>query len=248
MVKEPFDDMPKFKLDKDDLDSFHRTRAQSNNKTGKSEPLAKETNNSSSSPSWFALLFLLMVIIAVGSFWSFQQFKIFKEAQNRITVLENRLSSTGQDMDQSAAALQFKISELSKKTDDLWEQMDKLWASAWRRNQTEIMALNKTVIALKSTYKKTTRSINSSVSNNDTSIGLLKEQLENQASVINQMKTQLSEFGGSEDEYEQQLASLRERLISTALANNSLTNKIDDLARRVTTAEEAIDESKLPPI
>jgi chromosome segregation ATPase len=151
-------------------------------------------------------------------------------------------------MDQSAAALQFKISELSKKTDDLWEQMDKLWASAWRRNQTEIMALNKTVIALKSTYKKTTRSINSSVSNNDTSIGLLKEQLENQASVINQMKTQLSEFGGSEDEYEQQLASLRERLISTALANNSLTNKIDDLARRVTTAEEAIDESKLPPI
>jgi uncharacterized protein YigA (DUF484 family) len=47
---------------------------------------------------------------------------------------------------------------------------------------------------------------------------------------------------------EQQLTSLREKLISTALANNDLTNQIDDLRRRILAAEEKTNAIKVTPV
>ena len=152
---------------------------------------------------------------------------MLQQSQSRITELESRLSTTGEDMDQSAAALQVKVSELSAKTEHLWTEMDKLWASAWRRNQTEIGALNKTAMALKASTDKNTKNLKSEASDNNTSIGLVKEQLENQASLLKQSNDKFSQFNNIDADFEQQLASLREKLISTALANNDLTNQID---------------------
>ena len=156
MANDPLDDMPKIRLEKDDLESFHRTRAQATKKSPKKASVTDEPAVASNSPSWFAFLLLLIIIVGAAVYWSFQQYTGLQQAQSnntklesRITELENRLSATGEDMDQSAAALQVKVSELSVKTEDLWGQMDKLWASAWRRNQSEIGALNKTVMALK---------------------------------------------------------------------------------------------------
>ncbi|WMN60876.1 hypothetical protein NI389_05555 [Pseudoalteromonas xiamenensis] len=59
----------------------------------------------------------------------------------RIGELERALSATGEEMGQSAGAIQAKLSAVATRTDELWEQMDKLWASAWRRNQSEIKDL-----------------------------------------------------------------------------------------------------------
>jgi chromosome segregation ATPase len=248
MVTEPLDDMPKIRLEKDDLDSFHRTRAQSAKKSSKKNSSPDEPSSIFNPPSWLAILLLLAIIVGVTSYWSYQQYEVLQQAQSRITDLEGRLSATGEDMDQSAAALQIKVSELSVRTEDLWEQMDKLWASAWRRNQSEIGELNKTVMALKTSTEKSAKSLNSGTANNDTSIGLLNEQSENQANLLKQLNTQLSQVSNVDANFEQQIASLREKLISTALANNDLTNQIDDLRRRVVAAEKKADTTKALPI
>jgi chromosome segregation ATPase len=242
MATDPIDDMPKIRLDKDDLESFHRTRAQSTNKSAKKDSVPDEPSAKSNSPSWFAILFLLIIIVGAAGYWSFEQFKVLQNAQSRITELESRLSATGEDMDQSAAALQVKVSELSAKTEHLWSEMDKLWASAWRRNQSEIGALNKTVMTLKAATEKSTQSLSSDTANNNTSIGLVKEQLENQANLLKQLNEKLSQISNVDADFEQQLASLREKLISTALGNNGLTDQIDELRRRVTTAEKKANQ------
>ena len=247
MPTDPLDDMPKIRLEKDDLESFHRTRAQSTKKKSKKGNLLDEQSSAVSSPSWLAILFLLVIIVGVTSYWSFQQYEVLQQAQNRITELENRLSATGKDMDQSAAALQIKVSELSLKTEDLWVQMDKLWASAWRRNQNEIIALNKTVMALKATSEKSTRSLNSETADIYTTIGLLKEQSENQTDLLKNLNDRFGQINNVDTNFEQQLASLREKLISTALANNNLTNQIDDLRRRILAAEKKANEAKVLP-
>ena len=242
MATDPIDDMPKIRLDKDDLESFHRTRAQSTNKSAKKDSVPDEPSAKSNSPSWFAILFLLIIIVGAAGYWSFEQFKVLQNAQSRITELESRLSATGEDMDQSAAALQVKVSELSAKTEHLWSEMDKLWASAWRRNQSEIGALNKAVMTLKAATEKSTQSLSRDTANNNTSIGLVKEQLENQANLLKQLNEKLSQISNVDADFEQQLASLREKLISTALGNNGLTDQIDELRRRVTAAEKKANQ------
>lgn len=243
MATDPLDDMPKIRLEKDDLESFHRTRAQSTNKGSKKGSVPDEpSTTASNSPSWFSILFLLIIIVGAAGYWSFEQYKVLQQAQNRITELEGRLSATGEDMDQSAAALQVKVSELSVKTEDLWGQMDKLWASAWRRNQSEIGALNKTVMALKASTEKSAKSFSTESADNNTSIALVREQLENQASLLSQLNEKLSQVSNVDADFEQQIASIREKLISTALGNNGLTDQIDELRRRVTAAEKKANQ------
>lgn len=246
MPIDPLDDMPKIRLEKDDLDSFHRTRARaSSSASKKSNKEASEKtgpSTSTNSASWFVMIFLLLVITGAGVYWAFEQHKVLTQAQNRITELESRLSATGEDMGQSAAEMQVKLSELSAKTEDLWEQMDKLWASAWRRNQSEISDLNKTVMNLKSTSEKTSQSLNNDIAANNTTVALLKEQIENQKSALAQLDQELNKANKLDLDFEQQLGSLREKIISTALANNDLTNQIDDLRRKIAAAEKKTKE------
>lgn len=238
MATDPLDDMPKIRLEKDDLESFHRTRAQSTSKNSKKGGVPDEPTAKSNSPSWFAILFIHMIIVAAAGYWASEQYKVLQQAQGRIAELESRLSATGEDMDQSAAALQIKVSELSTKTEDLWGQMDKLWASAWRRNQSEIGALNKTVMALKASSEQSAKSLSGETADNNTSIGLVREQLENQASLLKQLNDKLNQINNVDADTEQQLASLREKIIATALGNNGLTDQIDELRRRVAAAEK----------
>jgi hypothetical protein len=247
MATDPLDDMPRIRLEKDDLESFHRTRAQSSNKSSKKVNSPDKSINTSNSPSWFAFLFLLIMIVSATSYWSFGQYKALQQAQNRITDLESRLYATGENMDQSAEALQIKVSKLSVKTEDLWNQMDKLWASAWRRNQSEIGVLNKTVMAVKASSEKSTRALSSETSDNNTIIGLVKEQLESQANLLKQLNNKFGQSNNVDDNFEQQLASLREKLISTALINNNLTNQIDVLRKRVSVTEKKANEIQLSP-
>jgi len=247
MATEPLDDMPKIRLEKDDLESFHRTRAQSTKKSSKKNNLPDEPYSAPNSPSWFTISLLLVAIVGAAGYWSFQQYKVLQQAQIRITDLESRLSATGEDMDQSAAALQIKVSELSVRTEDLWEQMDKLWASAWRRNQTEIGELSKTVSVLRISSEKSTANLTNEAANNGTTIGLLKEQSESQGNLLKQLNEQFSQINNVNTGFEQQLASLREKLISTALANNNLTNQVSDLSKKMSTAEKKADEIKTLP-
>ncbi|MFT2091456.1 hypothetical protein [Paraglaciecola sp. 2405UD69-4] len=233
MTNENNGEFPNITLDKDDLDSFHRTRSKGKTKskpsTGDNKP-PKEPNNS---PSWLSFLFLILLLGAGFGYWSFLQYEVLQQAQTRITELENRLSATGEDMDQSAAALQVKVVELTAKTNELWEQMDKLWASAWRKNQGQIGDLNKTVAGLKTASEQLDKQLKSNNADNQTTLGLLQEQLENQTSLVKQLNMELDDVNLSAASTEQELASLKEKMISTALANNNLTNRINDLSNSI---------------
>ena len=79
--------------------------------------------------------------VACAWAWQLQQELDLAESlltryEERIRDLEDRLSDTDQGMNQSAAAMSVKIKEL-------YSEVDKLWASAWRRNKAKIADLEK---------------------------------------------------------------------------------------------------------
>jgi septal ring factor EnvC (AmiA/AmiB activator) len=76
----------------------------------------------------------------------------------------------------------------------------------------------------------------------------MRENFENQANFIKQVNEKFGRTNDVDPEVEQQLTSLREKLISTALANNDLTNQIDDLRRRILAAEEKTNAIKVAPV
>lgn len=56
--------------------------------------------------------------------------------EERISDLEDRLSDTDEGLNQNSATMAVKIKEL-------YSEVDKLWASAWRKNKAQIEALQK---------------------------------------------------------------------------------------------------------
>ena len=244
MATPPIDDMPKITLEKDDLESFQRSRAQTSKSSAKLDVQNDGPQSSTRSPSWFMFILFLTLICGGAIYWSMQQHKIIGASQERISDLEQRLSSTGEAMDQSTVALGVKVTELSKRTEELWEQMDKLWASAWRRNQSDIADLTKAVNTLKSSSESGVKSLNGKLGEQDTALSLITSQLSDYAGNLKQQQDALGQIKQSSQNTEQQLASLREKLISTALANNTLTNKIDDLESKLQALEKSINQTK----
>jgi chromosome segregation ATPase len=93
----------------------------------------------------WARLFIVVAIVvaAVACAWAWQLQQELDGAdvaladyEARISDLEDRLSDTDEGVTQSSAALAVKIKEL-------YSEVDKLWASAWRTNKAKIAALEK---------------------------------------------------------------------------------------------------------
>jgi chromosome segregation ATPase len=92
-----------------------------------------------------ARLFIVIALAAAGvaTAWAWQQQQLLDanaalmaRYEARISDLEDRLSDTDEGMNQSAATLGVKLK-------DLTSEVDKLWASAWRKNKAKITALEK---------------------------------------------------------------------------------------------------------
>jgi chromosome segregation ATPase len=250
MAPEQFDDMPKIVLEKDDMESFQRTRGNARKGTSpanKSPP--EKTASSSNSPSWFSFIFLLGLVVAGMVYWSYEQQIVLQTAQDRIGELEGRLSTTGEEMDESAVALQVKVTELSTKTDELWEQMDKLWASAWRQNQADIKKSSAALKTQGASLDKKLSAIQADVYGSTTSLGLLREQLDRQAGSLGQINGSSVKVRQTVADMELQVEGLKERLMSTALANNNLTSRIDDLTKKQAETEKELRilKASIPP-
>lgn len=242
MAIDPIDDMPKITLERDDLESFQRTRGQKskvNSNKNKTPDDPKPTK--SSSPSWLVFILVILIVCCAAAYWSVQQQKVLAQAQQRITDLEGRLSATGEELDQSAVALQVKVTELSKKTEELWDQMDKLWASAWRRNQSDIDELNKSLRSLSSGTDDKIKTLNEQNQQQDSTVVNLSSELTQYSQSLQLLQDTVGQIKLNSQNNEQQLASLREKLISTALGNNNLTNKVDDLDSKVKSLEKTIN-------
>jgi chromosome segregation ATPase len=87
------------------------------------------------------LVVVSLVVAAVACAWAWQLQQEVDRAEvlmagyaQRISDLEDRLSDTDEGMNESAAVMAAKIKEL-------YSEVDKLWASAWRRNKAKIAEL-----------------------------------------------------------------------------------------------------------
>lgn len=140
------ENIPSIVLDKDDVDSYRSTKSagKSTIKTTNVQPVAPQAKAKTSGFLIFTSL-LIYLLVGTASWWFYQENTknkaLLASSDARIAELENQLSATGEEMGESTIALKAKLEGIIKKTDTLWTEMDKLWASAWRKNQSEIKAL-----------------------------------------------------------------------------------------------------------
>jgi chromosome segregation ATPase len=123
--------------------------------------------------------------------------------------------------------------------------MDKLWASAWRKNQSEIKDLS---ASMRSQHNKLEQNISAVKGENDfnaTTIGLLQEQLDFNVKATAKISILLAEIEQTATDTDQQMVGLREKLISTALANNGLSSRLAELERWRQSAQQQL-KSTIP--
>jgi chromosome segregation ATPase len=120
------DDIPSIIPERDDLRESY-TPAAPAQKSGGGKGLAV-----------FALLVALAA--AGGAGYLFQQLQLTQQAlaaaDKRVTSLEDMLSASSETASESAAVQAVKIKELTS-------EVDKLWASAWRKNKARLNELEK---------------------------------------------------------------------------------------------------------
>lgn len=172
-----------------------------------------------------ARLFIVvaLVVAAVATAWAWQLQQELDSAElllvnyeARISDLEDRLSDTDEGMNQSTAAMAVKIKEL-------YSEVDKLWASAWRRNKAKIADLEKSASAHGS-------------------------QLSTLAETDKAYSSQLQALAGDMEKLRKVAGDL-ENLAATAKSNEALLERLGDdisrstleiakLQKRVETSEE----------
>ncbi|MEE4662005.1 MAG: hypothetical protein V2J89_16165 [Halieaceae bacterium] len=168
----------------------------------------RATSSSEGGAGLLARLFICiaLVVAAVACAWAWQlqqslerSDKLLLEYETRIADLEARLSDTDEGLNESAAAMSVKIKEL-------YSEVDKLWASAWRRNKAKIADLEASRDALNNklaTLEKTDAAYSS----------------------------QLKSLGGDLQKLRDVAGDL-DRLITTADANQALLERLgDDVSR-----------------
>lgn len=234
MANERFDsDLPNIVLDKEDREAFQKQRA--NQKVKPTSEDKAPTGKSGVSGFWLALVFLVALGSAGANYWLYQQKLLgdsaLESAVNRVTELERRLSATGEEMDQSAGALRVTVSELTEMTDELWNQMDKLWASAWRKNQTEIAQLNERLNLSSSQSKRQVGLIESDVISVTTNLAVLQEQLTTQSVELTQLSTLLVEMRSSDTANARQIGDIQAKLVTLDQVNGSISRRVAELEK-----------------
>lgn len=246
MSKQTTDEtIPNFVLDKEDRDAFHRNRKNS----GAPAPTSKQDESNSSAKGGSTGLFILALFVALAgcgaSYWLYQQSLIQNDALNsakqRIAELERRLSATGEEIGQSAVALQVKVTELNEKTDELWVQMDKLWASAWRRNQADIESLTKKTSSQASTLNNQLSVIEGEINLASTNLAIIQEQLDSQITKADRLNQSVGSLETSSNSFKNQIADLQSKVLAASQVNAALTRRIAELekSQRSTAASAA---------
>jgi len=207
---------------------------------------APSGGSASSALVWFTLV---LVLIA-GGVSGYLYTKLLK-SNDRIAQLEMRLSEAGESMDQSSATLGLKLKELTQKTNELWEQMDKLWASAWRRNQSEIAGLRDDIKGLTKKATDLSSSLNRlkkatdelpSLEKKIASMSGLKGDIDAAVTAANGMKSQLSKMSVSVAKVEGSQAALAKRVD----ANEQWVESINAYRKQVNRRLEEINKLVAP--
>ena len=194
--------------------------------------------------------FIIYLVLA-GASWFFYQENIKLQAlisnsEQRIQQLENQLSATGEEMGESTIALKVKLEAISEKTEKLWGEMDKLWASAWRKNQTEIKALrsiNTKQVNINKTQSQqitqTTSAINAAndkITSTDFTITALADKI----SEANTIQTKIAKLNT-------QLATLEEKSSGRDSQQMEIATSVNQLDMSITLLLERIEQIENQP-
>ena len=192
-------EIPTINIDQDQVKMAREPLA----KTHKAEQVNSATNIPKALTAAQKLLILIPYFALAGTGWYFYQQHVnvnnmLTSSFARIQQLENQLSATGEEIGESTIALKVKLEVISEKTELLLSEMDKLWASAWRRNQEEIKALNSKSINMAQQQDKNTRSVSQQssalndvkdkVTTTEFSINAVSEQMVTASSLKEQFK------------------------------------------------------------
>lgn len=230
------DDFPTIRLDEEDRRAYQQKKqpapASGKTSSGSSTPPATATK-SGGNGVWLTLVALIALAGLGGSYYLYtllqQQQEAAEQAEARIAQLEKRLSATGEEIGESTVALQVKVTELSNKTQELWEQMDKLWASAWRRNQKEIADLGERVTNVQSGLEKNIQSVSGNINAVSADVAKVRNQLANLADEILAVNVQLEQAAGDKRESMQAVKNVTDKLSVLEQRNNTLTGRITSL-------------------
>lgn len=249
-------ELPSITPDLDQVEAFKDSLNQTNNKLPASAATPSEsksvTNQKTGIIGWISIAAIVALAVAV-----FGLYKQLSEAQaqllastTRIAQLEHTLSATDEEMDLSAGAMQAKLATLTERTDELWSQMDKLWGSAWRRNQSEIKQLKSQLDSATKSQSGINVKVNT-LSQSQTEMGLKLSLLEEQQQSAENLKSQITALKSTVDELNTQSQSrdTKQIEIGSSLAQLEMTQaaiseKLEQLSLRLTSTNSNQTQQK----
>lgn len=252
MTKRVEPEFPSITPDIDQVESFKNTRthANSNAKGGANTNVSSaETNSKQGNPVWLILLTLIIALtLGLSITWFYQEHsksqELMLQYQQRITVLEQQLSATGEEMGESTVAMKVRLETLTDKSEKLWQEMDKLWASAWRRNQSDIKTLRSTSVKHQ---QKTSDSIQK-LSTTLTAIDQLKEKITASDLKINALGDNLNTLNvinAELDKLKSELSSLTQQSFGRDNQQIEIASSVNELDTLIQLLVERIESLEL---
>ncbi|NMH61172.1 hypothetical protein [Alteromonas ponticola] len=239
------DDFPKILVDEEDRRAYHQKKQVAAHTIRKDAPEQPVSNNghsdgkAKSNPIWMVLIAAIALAACGGCYYLYtllqQQQVNAEQAEARIVELENKLSATGEEIGESTVALQVKVTDLSKRTNDLWEQMDKLWASAWRRNQKEIADLVEKTNGIQSSLTSSVSTANQNIESQKGQIANLKNEIAAMADEVLALNVRLEQTSGDKAQQAQTVKNLTDKLSVLEQRNNTLASRISTLENELRT-------------
>ncbi len=211
-----FDDLPDIQTEKRD-----NLRAEVPSRPVKASKVSNASTSTTAKPSGL-LLGMLVLIIAALFFLSFQLYAQATKLDARVVELEKRLSSTDESLSQSGVAMQVAFKELKSRVIDQEGQIDKLWSSAWKKNQTDIESQGKQIASLTLKTKTTTEEL--------ANLAKTDEAYAAEIKVLNARAETLAAMDASIKEQDKTVNALKKQLDEMDKTNATLKKKIDENA------------------
>lgn len=245
------DDLPQITLDEEDRRGRTQVSSSSSGKAtakpSQQSQNAVQTSGGGGGKGLAVFALLIALASAGGAGWLFMQLQIQLEraenAEGRIAELESKLSATGEEIGDTTVALQIKVTELSNKSTELWEQMDKLWASAWRRNQKDIGDLASKVDDQVASLKNNVTGVTSTSNSNTSSIADARSQVENLNSEVLSLNVQLERAAATGGSTRRDLQAATEKLTMLEQRSASLVTRINQLENEIRTIATRVASS-----
>lgn len=232
------DEFPTIRLDEEDRRDYQTKRQAVPTKSSPTAPNSQPpSNHGGGNGIWITLVAIIAFMACGGCYYLYtlleQQKAVAGKAEQRIMQLENKLSATGEEIGESTVALQVKVTELSNRTNELWEQMDKLWASAWRRNQKEIADLGDRVGNVQTAVNKNINAVSDDVKSQAAAIAAVKNQLASLADELLSVNVQLEQAASDKQSAQQSVRNLSDKLSVLEQRNTTLSGRITSLENEI---------------